>query len=243
VRIVSALKADVPPSGDRQGTELEETVGMTKPTLAILTLLALSGCGTEAPPTNEQLDLVVTAREPAFQFTQPQTYALPDKVVVISDPADTSQPAQEVDPALSQHTLDLIKSEMNSRGYAPVASGAKPDLFVEVSKMNTVSAEYYYSYWPTYYGSYYGTYYGGAYGTGWAPVAYPYVSTSTVGSLVINITNPNQPNTAEQKIPTVWVAVLNGVIDSAGVPEIQLRIDSGIKQAFAQSPYLTRSSP
>ncbi len=208
----------------------------------LLFVLLLCACGTGAPENSEQLDLVVTSYKPDFAFKQVSTYAMPDKVVVISDPGTT--PTQ-VDPALSQDVLNQISSQLNSLGYVPVATGgnAKPDLFVEVSQMTTVNTQVYYSYWPTYWGSYYAPYYGGAYGVGWSSTSYPYVTTATLGSLIINVTDPNHPDPATQKIPSVWAAVLNGVVDNATTADIERRVNAGIQQAFAQSPYFSKKAP
>ncbi len=206
----------------------------------VASIILLSGCGSGAPTTVEELDLVVTAFQPEFAFASATTYLLPDKVVVITDPGTT---AEEVDPAVSQHVLEQVGAQLNSRGYVALESGSEtpPDLFVEVSKMTTVNADVYYTYWPSYWSAYYAPYYG--YGVGWAATSYPYVSTSAFGSLIINVTNPNQPNTEEMKIPSVWAAVLNGIVDESAPTEIQRRVDNGVSQAFVQSPYFTRSSP
>src|SRR5262249_41729827 len=150
---------------------------------------------------------------------------------------------QEIDPALSQHVLQTIAGQLNSRGYTQVPNDGSqpPSLFVEVSKMTTTQTQVYYDYWYGYYGAYYAPYYGTSFGVGWAPVAMPYVTTATLGSLLINVTDPNHPDTTAQKIPSVWAAVLNGVIDGAGQAEIQQRLDTGIAQAFTQSPYFSRT--
>jgi len=208
--------------------------------IALSFSLMLVACGTDAPSTQEQLDLVVTTYQPDYQFQQATTFVLPDKVVVISDPGTTPE---EVDPALSQFVLDDIKGQLTARGYTllPTDSTEEPSLFVEVSKMTTITTQVYYDYWYSYYGAYYAPYYGSTYGVGWAPVPVPYVTSATLGSLLINVTDPNNPNSAEQTIPTVWAAILNGVIDGASQAAIQQRLDVGIQQGFDQSPYFKRN--
>lgn len=211
------------------------------PLVPILSAISLMSCGADAPTSQEQLDVVITTRQPDYRFDQATTYALPDKVAVISDP---ETPPAELDPALSEHVLQSIGSQFDSRGYSRVSPGGDaPSIFVEVSKMSTVVTDAYYSAWYGYYGAAYAPYYGTAYGAGWAPVAVPYVVSATVGALIINVTDPNAPNTADKTIPSVWAAVLNGVVDNSSQAQIQQRVDSGIQQAFEQSPYLTRSVP
>jgi hypothetical protein len=204
--------------------------------------LLLSSCGPDAPSTQDQLDLVVTSYQPSFRFDQASTYYLPNQIVVIEDPGTTTEP---VDPALSQHVLQTIAAQLNARGYTqlPAGSTTPPSIFVEVSEMETEVTQEYYGYWYSYYGGYYAPFYGSAYAVGWAPVPTAYVTSSTLGSLILNVTDPNHPDTASKTIPTVWAAVLNGVIDNSTQDQIQQRIDTGIEQAFAQSPYFTRSTP
>jgi hypothetical protein len=167
---------------------------------------------------------------------------------VISDPSTGASPSptpdQTVDPVLSQSVLDNIKTQMNNRGYSQVPSdgSVQPDLFLEVSKMTTVYTEVYYSSWPTYWGASYAPYYGASYGAGWAPYSVPYVTSATLGSLIINATNPKNPDPATKQIPVAWTAVLNGIIDNSSTADLQQRTTTGIQQAFAQSPYFTRKS-
>jgi hypothetical protein len=218
------------------------TQSITSLVLSLIALL-LAGCGTDAPSSQDQLDVVATTYEPNYRFQQASTYALPDQVAVISDPGTTSPP---LDPALSQHVLQTISGQLNARGYTQDTSNnpsSPPSIFVEVSKMNTVTTQVYYDYWYGYYGGYYAPYYGSAYGVGWAPFPTAYVIQATLGSLIINVTDPNHPDNANKKLPTVWTAVLNGVIDNSTQAEIQQRIDTGIQQAFEQSPYFSRSAP
>lgn len=212
-------------------------------TALCFSLLLLEACGTDAPTSQQQLDVVATTYQPNYRFQQASTYALPDQVAVISDPGTTPQP---LDPGLSQHVLQTISNQLNSRGYTQDTSNnpaSPPSIFVEVSKMNTVTTQVYYDYWYGYYGGYYAPYYGATYSVGWAPVPVPYVIQATLGSLIINVTDPNYPDPADKKIPAVWTTVLNGVIDNSTQAEIQQRIDTGVQQAFAQSPYFTRSTP
>ncbi|MFL5813585.1 MAG: DUF4136 domain-containing protein [Bdellovibrionia bacterium] len=205
--------------------------------------LLLVACGTDAPTSQDQLDVVATSYQPNYRFQDAQTYALPSQVAVISDAGST---AQTLDPALSQNVLQSIRNQLNSRGYTEDTSNSQsspPSIFVEVSKMNTTTTQVYYDYWYGYYGGYYAPYYGSAYGVGWAPVTVPYVIEATVGSLIINVTDPNHPDQGDKKIPSVWASVINGVIDNSSQADIQQRVDAGIQQAFAQSPYFTRSTP
>jgi len=80
---------------------------------------------------------------------------------------------------------------------------------------------------------------GWGYGPGWGG-GYPYVpvvTSYTTGTLIIDMIDPNNPNTSEEIIPIIWSAFLNGLVTGSEA-SIQTRVTNGINQAFDQSPYL-----
>jgi hypothetical protein len=199
-------------------------------------LLLLAACGAPVADQSE-LDITVTARDPNYNFAAVKTYTLPTTVVMIQDPNSTTTPT--IDTSTNDFVITQVANHFNSAGYQRLtdSSGPKPDFFVQVSGMRTTSTDVYYSAWSGYWGGYYAPWYGGL-SVGYAPVPYSYVITSTLGSIIVNMTNPNQPDPSTQKIPSQWVAVLNGLLDGSSTPEIQSRIETGLNEAFNQAPYL-----
>lgn len=208
-------------------------------TLNLFSVILLSSCGVPNP-TQSELDLTVTARDQSFNFNAVRTYALPDTVVIVQDANGSTPPT--ISSSLNDFVINQVAAHFNSAGYQRLTNpmGSKPNFFVEVSVMNTTQTDVYYSSWSTYWGSYYAPWYGA--GFAYAPVPYSYVINSTIGSLIVNMTNPNQPDPTTQKIPTEWVAVINGAIDGTNEQQIQSRIESGLNEAFNQSPYLKAGS-
>ncbi len=214
----------------------------------------LSACGVDTPQTAAELDVVATRPETSFKFAEARTYSLPDAVVVVQDPKAVTTGSTTgtgtgtgtsttvtLTPELSQFILDRIATNMNSRGYTQIPNkGDTPDLFLEVSELTTTQTDVYYSSWYGYYGGYYAPY--GA-TVGYAPSAVPYTVTTTYGSLLINATNPTGKDDATKKIPSVWLAVINGLLDTSGTTDVKTRIQTNIDQAFTQSPYFKRSQP
>lgn len=213
----------------------------------LLCLLAI-GCGHGAePPANK--DVIATVESKTFSYANAKTYYLPEQVIEITDaPPAGSTPAPGTTPTPTTSTLDpttknvilsQIESNMFQRGYTRLTNtaGPKPDFFVQASVMKTTSTQVYYDYWYGYWGGYYSPWYGGVY-AGYAPYAVPYVVTSTLGTLIIEFTDPNNPDTTNKKIPSLWVGVVTGLVDNVPQAQIQSRVQTGIDQAFAQSPYI-----
>jgi hypothetical protein len=207
--------------------------------IEIVGSILLFSCGVPTPSQSE-LDVTLTANDPSYSFSAAKTYTLPSTVVSIQDSNSTN--TITISQSLNDFVINQVATQFNNAGYHRLtdSSGPKPDFFVDVSVMQTTNTEVYYSSWSTYWGSYYAPWY--TLGVGYAPVPYGYVVSSTLGSLIVNMTNPNQTNTSTQKIPSVWVAVLNGVVDGSSQSQIESRIQSGLSEAFSQSPYLKSGS-
>lgn len=219
--------------------------------------LALSflvfGCGSAEPPGNP--DVVATVQNQSFPFSSAKTFVLPNDVAVITDSPPASTPststssalraaqATALDPTTKNLILNEIVANMTERGYVRLTdpAGPKPDIFIQASVMQTTSTTIYYDYWYGYWGGYYDPWYGSTY-AGYAPYPVPTVVTSTLGALVMDFTDPNAADTANKKLPSVWVGVVTGAVSGSSTSEIQSRVQSGIDQAFEQSPFI-RSQP
>lgn len=203
-----------------------------------MAVLSISACDYDEIEADET-DIVVTKPLDGFDFASLRTYALPDKVAVIQDPDSTNT------ISMSQNTqaivLQQIETNMNARGYRKILSPdeGKPDLFFEVSAMGTTLTGVYYDYWYPTWGAYYYPYYSSYYSVYWSASTVPYVVSADLGSLIVNVTDPNHPDDANKKVPTVWVGVIGGVLGYGSETDNQRRIVQDIDQMFVQSPYLT----
>lgn len=212
--------------------------------LSLLLSAAVAGCGSGAEPPDNP-DVVATVQKQSFPFSTARTFVLPDHVAEITDGSGTPGPSplqtSTLDPATQQLILNTIATNMTERGYVRLTDplGPKPDIFIQTSVIQTTSTQVYYDSWYSYWGGFYGPWYAG-YAPGWGTVPVSYVVTSTVGTLVIEFTDPNRPQVAEKRIPSIWVGLVTGATTGASTSDIQSRVQSGINQAFEQSPYIGR---
>lgn len=206
--------------------------------LGAAAVLHFSACGLGEPTDIEELDVVVSYRDPNTDFSALRTYAMSDTIAIIQDP-ENPDANRTVNTSLQTSILNQIAANMQNAGFTRLTdtNGPKPDVVMQVSAMATTSTDVYYSSWYPTWGAYYGSWYGASFGVGWYPYSVPYVTTSTIGSLIMEMTNPNAPNTAEQQIPSLWIGILNGYLEET-VPVDSNRVTNGINQAFSQSPYL-----
>ena len=193
--------------------------------------LLFSGCYPEKPGSISEYDIVYTDRSPSFDFKAANTYSLPDSIVLITgDLAEGDTPTM-VKPLYADQILDRIRQNMNSRGWTEVAVSADPDVRLLPSAIKTKNVNVY-----SYYGGYWGWYYP-YYGWGWYyPGYYPTYTSYTSGTLVLQMTDPNNISAANN-IPVVWIAVLDGLLEGS-TTNVLTRMLTNVDQAFAQSDYL-----
>jgi hypothetical protein len=200
-------------------------------------LFGLSACGPGSALSNA--DLTVTSRDPSFDFTTIKTYVLPATVEVVQS-TDTPASSTTISATMSTFILDQISSHLDALGYQRLTnpSGPKPNVFLQAAVMQTTQTNVYYSGWSSYWGAFYDAWYAPGFATGFSPVVVPYVVQTTLASLIVNMTDPNHLNATDKTVPSPWVAVLNGAVTGEGEAAAQTRVQSGLNEAFAQSPYL-----
>jgi hypothetical protein len=198
------------------------------------------GCDADSPSSAEDFRIVATARNESASFAAVTTFTLPNTVQAIQDPDDPAS-NRTLSTQFNDQIIAQVRKNVTALGWQELTDpvGPKPNVFVQVSAMATTDTDVYYSSWYGYWGAYYAPWYGATYSAGWAPYAYPVVVTTNVGSLIIDMTDPNQPDPATQSFPSLWVGVVNGLL-SPDIPQetVEALAISGIDQAFAQSPYL-----
>lgn len=222
-------------------------------TMAGLALLAiafqLSSCYPGDDVTYSDLDLVTTAYDQEIDFQQLQSYYLYDSVVHIKDTLDESNNV-DISRDFDGLILDLVKQNMSDFGYAREDNPTinPPDVVVTVSAMATKNYAVYYYYPYYYWGWGWGWYYKNTentknsdyYGWGWYYPPYwggSYITSYTIGTLVINMHDVRNATTETDSIPTIWTADINGLLGSSA-PTTQSRLEYNINQAFKQSQYL-----
>jgi hypothetical protein len=178
--------------------------------------------------TQEESRIYVTNRDSTADFSAFRTFSIVDSVAVI----ENDQPHHEL-TADDAHLLDLVKQQMEARGYVLVSKDEQPDLGINVTRvsndyLNVVQYPYYWwnspGYWdPTYWG------YGGY--DYYFPQVFGYYQTRE-DLLTIDLIDLIHAK-SDDKLVGIWNATLKGegVLNAGNYP-------SEIKAVFDQSPYL-----
>jgi hypothetical protein len=192
------------------------------------------GCQTE-PDSAELIDQMVVSTnfDPTADFTSYQTYAIPTDTIgfISNNSSDTIIVSPE--NTFPRTVLNVLKQEIDSRGYTRVDRTENPDLGINVMLANdfNVFQEVVY---PDYYG-YPGSYYSGYYGYG-SYYSYPYINTYAynTGVLIIEIVDLKN-RTPDNKVKVIWDAYLGDVYSTINREKTSAE---AIGQAFTQSPYI-----
>lgn len=217
-----------------------------------LGIVLLDGCYPNDSITIDQTDIVLTGYYDSVDFKTLKTYFLPDTVFPVRDDTTDKTPVENSDLILNE-----IEKNMNNYGYTRVAYDPdieEPDIMIAVAAISTttVTVGWWYPYYPgwgwgwgwykdssadrgTDYWYYPG--YPGYYPPGWGWGGVPYYSSYTTGTLLMEMTNPNDYRVIDSDtvVPMYWAGGVSGVLSGGSNTS---RISGGIDQAFTQSPYL-----
>ncbi len=184
--------------------------------------LILFSCYPGGTEYYEDTDLVFTNYEPDFDFTGGNTYAMPDKIVVVTGEDLEGGEPEYIDEPFNSQILGVIEDNMTNMGWNKVADPDNADLTLLPASWTNTTVYYWYNYWCWYYPYYCGW--------GWY---YPgYVSSYTTGTLVMTMVVSGDDYVQPWR---VWTGAINGLM--SGSYNIS-RVTKGIDQAFTQSPYL-----
>ena len=208
--------------------------GMLAALVAVLAL-GLAACYPGGPESLDELGLVITLKNPEGDFANMITYAMEDTVVALTKPGDTD--SSPINPTYNPTILAALQAEMEAAGFTREfdPETTKPDIWLSVGAVES-------EVWV----SYYNWGYGGGY-PGWGWYYPPYMQTTSFRKGTVmwqfhdlrGIEDPTNPNT---KPPLNWVGALNGALEG-NTNSIKSGIESGVKQAFAQSPYIVATPP
>lgn len=193
-------------------------------------VLMFLGCKLQGPKYTDELDIVLTNYDAAYNFGgSTKTYSRPDEIVKVT--GDPLAPPEYIKPIYRDPMLAAIDQNMTALGWTKVDVLAIPPPAVHLlpaawSTTTIVTGGYY--------GGYYCWYYPYYCGGDWYYPYYSYASSYTTGTMVMTMVNPNVENVDESR-RVLWTAALNGLL--SGYSDIS-RVTKGIDQAFAQSPYL-----
>ncbi len=197
----------------------------------------MQGCYPGGAEDVADLVTVLTDHDESFGFSQKKTYYMPDTVSFFGSSNNF------LNDLVLRHEHELIKEveeNMEARGYVRLdtTSVEAPDMFLGIdviassfSGVNWVPSYPGWGYYPSSWG-----WWGPGYGYGY-PSYYPVGYSYDVGTVFINLADPNQVDPDTKRIKVVWFAALDGLLSSRDDITRNMVIN-GINQAFDQSSYL-----
>ncbi|WP_119079077.1 DUF4136 domain-containing protein [Chitinophaga alhagiae] len=207
--------------------------GMILSAIAVGALL-FSSCRKEPlnDMTEEESRIYVTNYDEQADFTTYNTFSIVDSVAVISN-RDSKKELTDYDIKL----LGNLKSSLQARGYTLVDKSAKPDLAVNVTRIDNAynSIGYnpgWWTGWPGYWDTGYWGYPGWNY---WFPGYYT-VFRYNERSVAIDLVDLKNAPKENNQLTAIWNAMLRGT----GVWNSS-NLDSMTTAIFDQSPYLKAS--
>lgn len=204
--------------------------------------LLLAGCYPGGAEYTSDTDIVITDYDEDYDFGAIEYYYLADSIYHIADEGD------EVNTSLDAYVINLLEDQFNAMGWErsvdSIADPA-PDVSVVVASVTTTNYNIYGMPWYPGWGYGWGWYYKGSnyywgypgYGWGYPWYGYTYVTSYEVGTLAWFLFDPDNVDIEEEIIELEWAGIINGVLGSS-TSTTKDRINTGIEQAFSQSPYL-----
>lgn len=203
-----------------------------------LALLAVACHKEPSPQDGDNEYLVYTSPSKNVNFAQFQTFDLADSLLIIG---------QSDKPVYSQSNealalIQAVRTNMEKLGY--IYTPANPDADLGIQMTYVIKTEKYVQYyndpywwldypgyWPSgYWGNWTGFYYP-------YPVTYTYTTNALITDMV-NLTNEVQEGEA---LEVVWTSYIGGPAGSSVQSDVN-RMKASIDQAFAQSPYLKKTT-
>lgn len=223
-----------------------------KKQLYILLIICIAGifgsCYYDYGLETANSDVVATFYDKNYDFGTVSTYYLKDSVVYIASDGTTYNHQYD------QNIYSAVKTNLDALGWQlDTISGDTADVVVllgAASSTTTVYGDYdWYDYWGWYpYWGWYGAnsapkdgpyWYDYGWYYPWYGGGYDYSYTYTSGTILVIITDPSTKNVTTETLPVSWIAACNGLVGESSSGNPVTRINTDIKQAFSQSPYLS----
>ena len=198
--------------------------------ISIVSVLLLPGCYPDGPDYIEEMDVVLTYHNDAYDFGSQGTYAMPSKIVQITGNLQEGDEPVFIPDATAAAILARIESNMESLGYQRVDIDAEPapDLLLAPASWETTTIYYWYDYWYWWWGGYYP-------GWGWSGYYPPvYVDSYTTGTLLMTLIDKDEIGANGNPV-VQWSGAINGILTGS---YNATRVNEAIDKAFDMSPYL-----
>lgn len=219
-----------------------------KQILCTVALASLCCYGCQKDPSTSSLRneyLVYTAHDAEARFAQIDTYYIPDRILLIGShtvDAEGNKVPKYWNDADAQELIGTVVAEMDARGYTRLTDEEARETADAGLQLSYVEqATYFVGYNDPYWWSYYPYYWTPGYWGPWTGWYYPYAVYYgyTTGSLLVEMVDLNGGAENGRKLPVIWNCYISGLLRGSGTLDIDEAAD-GLRQAFAQSPYLKK---
>lgn len=213
---------------------MKRTIYLLSVAAAVIGTLSMTGCRKDPlkDMSAEESRIYITNKDQNANFANYKTVSIVDSVAVINN---RDQPKKELTD-YDKQLIASVKTQLQAKGYTLVDKTAKPDLAINLTRMDNSFNSVYYDpgYWSGW-GGYWDPGYWGFPGYGYFFPSYYVVYRTSEKSVVIDLLDLK--NQQDKKLHAVWNALLRGT----GVWNLN-NVDSMIKQVFDQSAYLTNKT-
>lgn len=204
-------------------------MNMKKILFLSLMVLVAAACQKEPYQDADNEYLVYTAPAKNIDFTDFQTYNIPDSILVIGQSA---KPYYSVSPD-AQAIIARFMTHMNDLGYTYTSDRENADLGIQITYVvRTERFVQYYSdpYWWLDYPGYWSPGYWGNWNRFYYP--YPVTYTYTTNALLTDMLDLTAEGDDAKPLEIIWSSYIGGPAGSLS------KMQTAIDQAFAQSRYL-----
>ena len=201
-----------------------------------IVLVVMGGCAPDSGFTNvADYDVVVTHYDPEADYQTYTTFAVADTIMEYGKPEDDES---QVPEALKNLIISELTAQMISYGYTlendPENNDPDLVLLAGITITNWTGYVPGYPYYPGYgWGPWYPYY---PYYPGWG-YSYSY----DTGTIMIDMFDFASWDQDTNDIDDIWTCGINGILSSSSSYNSD-RVQDAIRQAFAQSPYLKKTS-
>ncbi|RFS19716.1 DUF4136 domain-containing protein [Chitinophaga silvatica] len=213
---------------------MKRTLFLLSAVAVVVTMVSFSSCRKDPLDnmSNEESRIYITNHDKAANFSSYSTFSIVDSVVVLSNRSDSAV------KALTDYDKKLIASvsaAMQGRGYTLVNKSAKPDLAINLTRIDNSYSSV--SWNPGWWGGwgYWDPGYWGFPGGGWYWPPYYTVYRVNERQVAIDLFDLKNATSNKQQITAIWNSLWRGT----GVWNID-NIDSMVQASFDQSPYLKK---
>ncbi|MFY0254033.1 DUF4136 domain-containing protein [Chitinophaga sp. 30R24] len=200
---------------------------------AVVAMVSFNSCRKDPLDhmTNEESRIYITNHDSTANFTAYSTFSIVDSVAVLTSTRDSAT------KQLTDYDKKLIASvtaAMQQRGYTLVSRAAKPDLAVNLTRINNSynSVTWTPGWWGG--GGYWTPGYWGYPGVGWYWPSYYVVYRVNDKQVAIDLFDLKNPK--NNQLTAVWNSLWRGT----GVWDTN-NIDQMVQASFSQSPYLSKT--